>query len=213
MGSNRGQIKSTIRVNLDDAGVTFYSDSDLNESLQDAYDDIVCMTQCITTIQDNISWPANLVYINPKTDLGLSDYLATVAIFNNNTKRWLRDDLTLRDFDRIRRDWEMWQGTPQFWSPSDPNYIAIAPTYQGNPTGTLKMVYWAQAPVLVNDSNTFLTASDVQNMFEFYCTADMLEQAEEFQAAGEFWEKYYGTLAEYSHRVKLNNKADLLMRV
>lgn len=213
MGSNRGQIKTTVRVNLDDAGVTFYSDTDLNESIQDAYDDIACMTQCITTTATGLSWPASAAYINPAVDLGISDFLAVVAIFNVSTNRWLRDDLTLRDFDRIRRDWETWQGTPQFWTPSDPLRFAIAPNYGASPSGTFNLVYWSQAPALVSDSSTFLTASDVQNMFEFYCTADMLEQAEEFSAAAEYWEKYYGTLTEYSDRVKKNNKHDLLLRV
>ena len=33
MGQTRGQLKTTIRTNLDDAGVSFYSDDDLNDSL------------------------------------------------------------------------------------------------------------------------------------------------------------------------------------
>ena len=235
MGQTRGQLKTTIRTNLDDAGVSFYSDDDLNDSLQDAYDDVVCMSQCVTRTVV-LDWISQLTYINFNSDYGLNDYLATVAIFNYATNRWLRDDLTLRDLDRLRRDWELWIGTPQFWCSSDPQHIAIAPKYLSdganntvafNPlafssaffvgsVGTLgkfKLVYWSQAPALVSDLSTFLTASDVQNMFEFYCTADMLEGAEEFSKASEYWEKYYNSLIEYSSRVKRNNKHDLLLRV
>ena len=235
MGQTRAQLKITVRTNLDDLGVSFYSEDDLNDSLQDAYDDIVCMSQCITKTV-NLNWLSQLTYINFVSDYGLTDYLATVAIFNYSTNRWLRDDLTLRDLDRLRRDWELWIGTPQFWCSSDPLHIAIAPKYMNvaavegafNPLafsnaffigatfgtlGSFKLIYWAQAPALVSDLSTFLTASDVQNMFEFYCTADMLEGAEEYSKASEYWEKYYNSLIEYSSRVKRNNKHDLLLRV
>src|ERR1035437_437933 len=213
MGQYRGQLKTIVRTNLDDAGVTFYQDIDLNDSMQDAYDDVCCLSQCIVKIADNLNWVANVVYYNPASDLSLSDYLGPVAIFNYNTNRWLRDDLTLRDFDRIQRNWENWQGTPQFWSPSDPLHFAIAPNYGSIPQGTFKLVYWAIAPQLVDDSSVFLIASDVNNLIEFYCTADMLEQVQEYQKAGDFWEKYFSSLDEYSARVKTNNKSDLLMRV
>lgn len=234
MGQTRGQIKATIRLNLDDNGVTFYSDDDLNESFQDAYDDIACMSQCVCK-NVILQWQPQLSYYDFITDFGVQDYLATTAIFNYTTNRWLRDDLTIRDFDRIRRDWELWEGTPQFWASSDPRHIAIAPKYQiggrtpgafnpnafsdaffvgtGNSLGNFKLIYWAQAPVLVSNLDTLLTASDVQNLFEFYVTADMLESAEEFSKAGEYWEKYYNSLEEYSGRVKRINKSDLLLRV
>ncbi len=234
MGQTRAQIKATVRENLDDAGVSFYSESDLNESIQDAYDDIVCISQCICKSVD-VAWIGGLSYYNFITDCGITDYLCTIAIFNYATNRWLRDDLNLRDLDRIRRDWENWIGTPQFWVTSDPLHIAVAPKYpQGDlpigafnplafsdafyigdlaPLGTFKLLYWATAPVLASDLSIFLTASDVQNMFEFYCTADMLEAAEEYTKAQEYWEKYYSSLMEYSSRVKRNNKHDLLLRV
>jgi hypothetical protein len=236
MGQTRGQIKTTVRTNLNDSGVTFWSEDDLNDSFQDAYDDVVCLSQCIVK-SVVIHWIGDLSYLNFVNDYGISDYLTTVAIFNNSTNLWLRDDLNLRDFDRLRRDWEFWSGTPQFWASSDPLHIAIAPKYPtptngtnsvfnasafsgvffigSNATalGTFKLVYLAQAPALSDDSSTFFTASDVQNLFEFYVTADMLEQAQEFTKATEYWEKYYSSLEEYSDRVKRNNKSDLLLRV
>lgn len=211
MGSTRGQIKTNIRVNLDDNAVTFYTDTDLNDSIQDAYDDICSLSQCIVK-NTTLTWIANLSYINFITDYSITDYLATTAIFNNLTNRWLRDDLNLRDLDRLRRDWENWTGTPQFWAPSDVNHIVIAPKYTTS-SGTFKLVYWASAPTLTSDNDTLLTASDVQDMFEHYCTADLLEQAQEYTKANEYWTKYYESLAEYSERTKKMNKSDLLFRV
>jgi hypothetical protein len=233
MGQTRGQIKINVRVNLDDAGVTFYSEQDLNDSFQDAYDDITILSQCLVK-SATLSWMPNLSYYNFKTILGVTDFLAVTAIFNYNTSRWLRDDLNIRDFDRLRRDWENWEGTPQFWAPLNQDYVAIAPRYAGSTIpgafnnlafsnaffigtstnlGTFKLVYWALAPTLVSDLDTLLIASDVQDMFEFYVTADMLEQAQEFVKASEYWGKYYSSLEEYSDRTKRINKSDLLLRV
>jgi hypothetical protein len=232
MGLNRGQIKSIVRTNLDDAGISFYNDNDLNESIQDSYDDIACFTQCISK-SISLFWQANLSYYN-FVSLGISDYLGTTAIFNSVTNRWLRDDLNLRDFDRLRRDWETWQGTPQFWAPSDPLNIALCPKYIDpntgrafdqyafssafyigslNQFGQFKLFYWALAPTLVDDNSTFLIASDMQNLLEFYVTADMLEQAEEFVKAAEYFEKYFNGVQQYAARVKAINKSDLLLRV
>ena len=234
MGQTRGQLKTTIRENLADQNVTFYTDTDLNNSLQDAYDDIACLTQCISK-SVTLNWISELSYYDFK-NLGVSDYLGCTAIFNHVTNMWLRDDLTLRDFDRIRRDWELWIGTPQFWAPSDFQRIAVAGKYKLGVAsggafyglafsnafyidsgfvglGTFDLYYWAVAPVLVDDSSTFLIASDMQNLLEFYSTADRLEDAQEFIKANEYWEKYYNGIEQYAARVKQNNKTDLLLRV
>ena len=213
MGQTRGEIKATVRVNLDDAGITFFSEDDLNDSFQDAYDDIVCFTQCISKVADGLNWLANLCYYNPISDLGIADYLGIIAIFNYSTNRWLRDDLTIRDFDRIQRNWENWQGTPQYWASSDPLHFAIAPNYGSVPQGLFKLVYYATAPALMDDTSIFLIASDMQDLLEFYTTADMLEQAQEYNKALDYWEKYYEHIDVYADRVKRANKSDLLLRV
>lgn len=230
---NRGQIKTDIRNNLADAGIINYDENTLNDSLQDAYDDIAVITQ-YNVKEITLNWVSGLSYYNFPL-LGVTDYLMPVGIFNNVTNLWLRDDLNLRDFDRIRRDWENWQGTPQFWAPSDPNSIAVAAKYIGTVVsgafdpfsftnafdigsgfanlGSFKLVYSAIAPQWTDDFNVPEIATDVQNLFEFYSTADLLEQFEEYTKADEYWQKYWSSIEEYASRVKRNNKADLLLRV
>lgn len=228
----RSQLKDDLRINLADVGITFFSEEDLEDSIQDAYDDIVSLTQCI---QKNVtlSWIPNLVYYNFKSLL--ADYLGTTAIFNTQTNMFLRDDLNLRNLDQLRRDWEMWVGAPQYWVSSDPDNIVIVPHYIGSFTngaffsgafssaffingatasvGTYKLFYWATAPVLSADSDSFLLAADFEDLLEFYVTGDMLEQAEEFTKASEYWDKYYNGVTAYKDRVKRVNKSDLLLRI
>lgn len=227
------QIKATVRSNLSDAGVTSYTEVDLNESMQDAYDDIVILSQCITK-RVTLTWQNLLSYYDFST-LGVSDYLNTIGIFNNVTNMWLRDDLSLRDFDRVRRDWENGIGSPQFWAPSSPSNVAVMPKYSSTTAsagaffggssssayyigsagglGTYILLYSATAPTFTADTDVPLIAVDVQVLLEYYVTADMLEQFEEFTKAGEFWLKYTTDIEEYAQRVKLNNRSDLLLRI
>jgi hypothetical protein len=227
----RGQLKTVIRLNLADVGIVRCTDEDLNTSLQDAYDDIVILTQCIVK-RTTINWVADLSYYDFLA-LGIADYLTTTAIFNNVTNYYLRDDLSIRDFDGIRRDWELWNGTPQFWAPCSPSKIAIAAKYTGGtvtgafnplafsnaffigsaPIGTFDLIYAATAPTFTVDTDSPLIASDMQVMFEDYCTADFLEQDEEFTKASIYWQSYYSNIDKYVERVKKINKSDLLLRV
>jgi hypothetical protein len=232
MGKTRGQIKADIQDNLIDFSLNYYSDDDLNVSVQDAYTDVSIRTQCIQN-KVTLNWLSNLSYYN-FIKLGVSDYLGCIAIFNNITNLWLRDDLSLKDFDRIRRDWENWTGTPQFWAPSDYQSIAVAAKYIGTfvsgafdpksfgngfntgsipSLGTFILYYWALAPTLANDLSTFLIASDMQDLITNYTTADLLEQAQEFGKANEYWELYEEHIQSYADRVKRNTKSDLLLRI
>jgi hypothetical protein len=231
----RGQLKTILRFNLADIGVTFYSDENLNDSIQDAYDDVACLCKCITK-SVTLSWIPNLSYYDFVVDCNVSDYMGTIGIFNNVTNRWLRDDLTLRHFDGLRIDWENWSGTPEFWTSSDPKRIAIAAKYPGSASrtgafasdrfttaffvdsavtsvGTFSLLYCAVAPTLTADTDTPLIATDMQYLLEYYVTADMLETAEEFIKAQDYWNKYYSDVEAYAERVKRNNTSDLLLRL
>lgn len=229
----RGELKTTVRTNLADAAITFYSENDLDDSIQDAYDDIVAMSKCILKKVTSLTFEPYLSYYD-FSEFGIADYMGTVAIFNNTTKRWLVDDCSLKDFDRMRRDWEKWTGQPQFWAPSDPERIAIVPKSTGTitsgafsqiaftddyyissitGTGTFDLYYWAIAPTLTSDSDTFLISSNMQVLLEYYVTGDLIEQATEYTKALGWWTKYYPTLEDYTERVSRINKSDLLLRV
>ena len=236
MSKTRGQVKAEIQSNLTDLNINFYSDADLNNAIQDAYDDIVILTQCIQK-KVTLPWISNLSYYS-FVEQGVSDYMGTIAIFNNVSNLWLRDDLSLKDFDRIRRDWETWIGTVMFWAPSDPKYIAICPKMLGSnliygafdfnsfnnnaffinnsaisSLGSFILYYWAIAPTLQSDGDTFLIASDKTTAITRYATADLLEQCQEFNKAATFWQPYLIDVDEYADRVKRNCKSDLLLRV
>lgn len=210
---NRGQIKTNVRVNLNDNGVspTYFGDTELNDSLQDAYNEIISKTRC-NVKKVRLNWPNETVYFDFITDFGVADYLGTIAILNNVTNLFLRDDVSLRDYDRIRRDWELWEGNAQFWAPHSLQYIAITPALAVG-TGTFDLYYWAIAPTLVDDNTTPIIATDMQILLEEYTTVDMLETAEEPTKGNTWNEQYYKKIEMYASRCQKLAAADALLRI
>lgn len=208
---DREDIRNVIRTNLADVGITYYSDDEINASIQDAYNEVCAKSQCLVKSSTK-SWVSGKNYYDPVVDLSITDYLGCVAVFNNNTNWWLRDDISLRDLDRLRRDWEVWSGNPQFWAPHSFQRFAVAPKLT-SAVGTFNLIYWASAPVMTSDSDIPVIATDMHDLFEYYCTADLLETAEEAVKANIFWALYEDHLAEYKKRCHDLARANLLLRV
>lgn len=209
----RGDIKTDVRINLNDNGIqtTYYGQDELNDSLQDAYNEVVCKTRCNVKMV-TLNWPSNTNYYDFINDFGVTDYLGTIAILNNNTNLFLRDDTSLRDFDRIRRDWELWEGNAQFWAPHSLQYIAVTP-YLSQGVGTFQLYYWAVAPQFVDDDSTPIIATDMQILLELYTTVDMIDTAEEPTKGQQFNLMYYKKIEMYAQRCKNLAASDVLLRI
>jgi hypothetical protein len=220
MGITLGQQITNIQINLGGAGVTYYTVEEIANSIQDAYNEIAALV-LYNVKKVTLNWPAYINFFDFVNYFGVTDYLGTIAIFNNSTDQFLRDDVQLRDFDRLRRDWEWWSGTPQFWAPHSPQYIAITPSYPPNTAGlTFVLYYYAQSPIIVgepidpiNNDATFLIASDMDDIIEFYTTADLLETAEEPNKAVSWWKHYLDHIVQYKERSHALAKYELLMKI
>lgn len=200
------QLKPNISVNLDDTGNVHYTDADLNTSLQNGYNDIVALSQCIIK-KVTLNWISDLSYYDFVVDCGVTDYLATVAIFNNINNRWLNDNISLYQFDDLRDNWELWHSVPTHWAFAAFNKTVILPKEE-IASGTFDLYYWATAPS-ISDVSSPLIATDCQKLLEFYCTAEQLEDATELTKAGMFWELYFTLLDQYSDRMKSLAQSDL----
>lgn len=202
------QIITNVRRNLNDLGVESYAGIDLTDSVQDAYDDIVVLTQCIIK-KTTLNWTADLSYYDLKSLV--TDYLATVAIYNNVNSKWLEDDLNVKNLELLSDTWETKKGTPTNWAALNHQYTAIYPKYSET-SGTFDLWYWATAPTLVC-ADTPLIATDFQKLLEHYSTGDLLEQFEEYVSASNFWKPYVENIELYRQRVKNLSKNDLLLRL
>jgi len=193
--ATRDQIAADVRSNLEDAGVTFYSAADVNDAIQDAYDDVAVMSGCIQK-SATLNFTSLLSYYDFSTLI--PDYFAAVAIYNNNSRRWMHPD-SRRSFDKVAFDWEIRTGEPMFWSPIDSKRIAIMPRFVVA-TGNMTVHYRAQADVLAG-SDTPEIHIEMDSLLQQYATADLLDQAQEFIKADVWWQKYFTALMEYKLRI------------
>jgi hypothetical protein len=204
------QLKTDTRINLNDSGVLNFSVQDLDDSMQDAYDDIVSLTQCIIK-KTTLNWTGQLSYYDFGSLIAEGDYLAVIAIRNNVNNEWLDDNKNMRDFDMMGVDWELRSGTPLWWAVLNFKYTAIYPRYI-NSSGNFDLYYWATAPLIINSENP-LIAPDFQDLLTKYSTMDLLESFEEFSKASIFWNDYNTHIEKYRERVKNLAKTDLLIRI
>jgi hypothetical protein len=217
-------IKTNISGNLNDAALVNFAQQDIDDATQDAYDEVVALSQCIIK-KINLNFQNNLNYYNFQDstnwpNIYVSDFMACTAIFSNQTNLWLLDDKVIKDFDRERLDWENWIGNAVWWAPcNDAKRIVIVPK-QLTASGSFDLYYWAQAPTIVN-TNSPLVPPDFENLIEIYATASLLESYEEFSKAQLYFNEFYGVtdgtqnfdkgIFALALRSKNLSKSDLLM--
>lgn len=205
----RLQLKTRIAYNLGDVGEEFYSSTDLNDSIQDFYDEVAVRTGCISKTGSIVVVPGQVYY---NLAALIPDFYECVAIFNPTTNLFLNDSTPVRGFDNIRSDWENWTGNFQFWAPVSPTLIATIPA-PAAVTTSLVLYYNAQAPTITLDSDSFLLQDDLMESLEYAVTGDMLAQSEEFTKAQIYLNRYEEHILPIVQRYKNMAKADLLLRL
>lgn len=204
----RAQVLVNVTSNLGDVGGDYYSNQDKFDSFQDALDEVCVLTKCVTK-SGSINIIADLVYYD-LTEL-FPNYFQTIAIYNDQTKRWLGDGIPIKGFDRVRLDWERWRGTIDLWATCSPSLIALAPSSSVT-QGTLTLWYWATVPNIAGDA-TIPISDDLVDILEFYVTADLLEQAEEWTKAAIYWKRYTDKLVPVRDRALSIARSDLILRM
>lgn len=198
----RDDIAARVRFNLDDNGIKFYSADDLNDSIQDAYNEAAVLGRTIEKTA-TVSFVDNLTYYD-LSDL-ISDYYHVIGIYNNNTKLWL-DYIPFKVLQETDHRWEVRNGQPKFFTVIDDSYIAISPRL-ADATGTMLIMYKAQAATL-SGATTPIIQTENQKSLEQYSTGDMLEQKEEFQKAERWMGEYYEEMRAIIKQVNGRNAVD-----
>lgn len=212
MALTRAQLRTTVLENLTGSrvGSNFYQTEEINDSLQDAYNEVVAKTKCLV-LNVTIPWQSGINYYDP-TIWGAVNYLGTIGLFDNNSDLWLRDDVSIRDFNRIRRDWELWVGEPQFWASHSQKRIAVCPALSAG-AGTFVLWYYGIAPVFNDDGTGTIIANDMDILLSDYSTVDLLETAQEVSKAQFYLSRYNDKLAIYKERTHRLAAHQLLLRI
>lgn len=192
----RGDLKTRVRINLEDAGITFYTATDIEDSLQDAYYWTSVFANTIEKSVD-ISFQTSCAYYNLSSII--SDLFALTGIFDIARNRFLcyksRLDLIL-----IRHDYEKWSGPPEYFFVHDQNYTFIGPQPPNIVSAVqtsdrdLKIFYRAYDDHVTSDAHSYRIPIQGEDCLEFYAVADLLEQAQEWTKAQVFWDKFYEQL-------------------
>jgi len=198
----RSTMARKISDNLNDLAVTYYSNQDLNNSIQDAVDEIVVYSECLDA-ETELPFQSNLTYYN-LTDL-IPNFYRLTRIWYSGISQFFEIGSDRREFS-YRSDWEIRSGTARTLVIAGPNRIAFDGR-TSNPTGVFRIFYKATAPIL-NDQLHIPINTNYLHLVENYCTADLLEQNEEFIKASKFWAKYEPELEEYKKKIQLLSKSD-----
>jgi hypothetical protein len=204
----RGSIKANIQIYMGDIGASFWSEDNLNDSIQDSYTEIAGAIQAIRK-NGTVTFPANVNYLTPATLLSDTTYLNTLAIFDINRNIFLKDNLSWpKDFQKIRPDWELMVLPPDYWCPVDCTQIVVFGRLPA--TSPYKLYYSATASTLTSDSDVLLLPDLAELAIEEYVQGDLLEQAEEFSKSQMHFAKYEGELAKLVQLSKDFAKSDFM---
>lgn len=172
----RVDVRNRVLEELE-SNSTYFSQTDLNNAIQDCYDEIAVGAGLIEK-KAHIAAQNNTVYYALSTLI--SDYYRVTGIFYSASQSWLnvRDRHWLAG---LRRDWELMTGGPKFYSVIDMKMVAITP-YMPVATGTFTVHYKAIAPTLT-ETASIMVPTEHEKIMDHYCLADAQEQAREFMKA------------------------------
>lgn len=194
-------LQSDLSLRLQNffANSSYYQGIDLNDSIQDGYDEVCAFSGCILKA-------AQIPFTNEVTYYDmvglLPDYIGLVAIFNTTTRRWMWPT-SIRKLNDVRIDWETCSGTPYYFCPVSHRYVAIykKPTTDGY--GNMFVYYRAAAPTLASGDKIQIP-DDFALVLQDYSITDLWEQNQEFSKASFQAEAYQKTLEEL--RVWVHNQ-------
>ena len=190
--ASRDAVLARVRENLNDAGY-FYSSDDFEDSIQDAYDEIVALAGALPKAVA-INTVASKTYYDLRTLI--PDFVALRGIYNARIRRWLIPK-SMRWFETQRDDWELQTGEPEYFATVNYKYVAIYPRL-ATASGQYYVFYYASADTLSGSDVPQLITSAGEKALEYYVTADLYEQAEEWVKASEYWTLYVEEFSKVS---------------
>ena len=187
------EVSARVRQNLDDAGITFYKPIDIDDSLSDAYYWASIFANTIEKTA-NISFQPKCPYYNLLAVI--PDLFAVTGVYDLTRDRFLTY-ANRRDMSGLRSDYECWPGPPEYFFIHSQNYLFIGPQPTESslpfvPERGLKIFYRAYDDTVIPTNYRLPIAG--QDCLEFYATADLLEQAQEWSKAQDFWDRFYKQL-------------------
>ena len=192
----RAEVKTRVRANLDDNAVTFFTSIDIDDSLSDAYYWSSVFANTVEKTQ-NISLQKDCPYYNLQKII--PDHFAVTGVYDMQRDRFLSYKSRI-ELIGIRGNYEVWPGPPEYFFIHSQNYLYLGPQAIGilsagqTAQADLKLFYRAFDDAVTSDSDRFRLPVQGEDCIEFYATADLLEQAQEWTKAQYYWDKFHSQL-------------------
>jgi len=203
----RDQIIEVVRGNLSQDGLDFFTLLDFTDSIQDGYNLAVGYSECIEGY-GTIDFVSELTYYDFSTLL--TNYLRPLAIFNNNTNRWL-EATSLKELQKIDYKWETVHGEPIMFWPINFKYVALFPR-PSTATGNMTIFYKKVADTLTGGTTPEIPDECV-DVLEQYVTSDMLDQLEEYNKSTRYFKEMQETLEGLKKLVNKRLLPDIILRL
>jgi len=199
------EILDKVRGNLYDTGMVHWEKSDLDDAIQDGYNEIALFTQCIETV-DTLSLVGNLTYY--KMQDYFSDYYRPIAMWNNQTNKWL-EPISIMELNEWHPRWETLIGEPMFFSPIGLEYVSIVKK-PATTAGSL-LVFYASTANTLADGTTPTIPEGSHNVLEDYATAILLDQNLEYTKAKNYYDDYEQKIGDIVRNLNKRSMPDRLM--
>lgn len=192
----RAEVKTRVRANLDDNAVTFFTATDIEDSLSDAYYWASIFANTVEKTK-NISFQKDCPYYNLQTII--PDHFAVTGVYDFARDKFLSYKSRL-ELIGLRANYEVWPGPPEYFFIHSQNYLFIGPQplniASAGQSGNIdfKIFYRAFDDEVTSDNGQYRLPLQGEDCIEFYATADLLEQAQEWTKAQFYWDKFHSQL-------------------
>lgn len=186
MSTTRLDIAVACQSILEDVSGTFYTANDLNDSIQDGYDEICCVTGLIEKVV-TLPFLSGQIYYNLYDSI--PGFLRINKLFSKAINRWLRF-FDVRFFGAQRFDWECSLSTAWWSAIINYQYITFFSHYGPPITADFDCMVNIGHDELVDNTTLLQIPDQYINGLVNYVIADMLEQAQEFTKAQDYWAEY-----------------------
>lgn len=182
----------------------YYTQTDIVDSMQDGYDEIVAFSGCILKAT-TIPFEQNRTYYDMITTI--PDYVGVFAIFNRVVNRWMQSS-SVRKFAQDRPDWETAGGTPWYFSVVSHRWMAIYKKPLAASYGNMSVFYVAKAPTLSSGDSVILLPDDHITALTEYIETDLWEQQQEWTKAQNHYNSFMKNEAEVEDWAKRQRSHD-----
>ncbi len=212
MSLTRLQIAQRIQANLSDATGVFFDVAMINDTIQDAYDELLCDCQCAEDVFTG-SFTGGAIYYDLYNGIIPDNaYFHRISkVYHSKTNRWIQC-IDSRMLDKMRYDWELGVGTPWFVYIINFQYLAFFPHYTVEPSITFDILYKIGRDTLIADGQILQIPNDFISAVEYYGTADLLESYQEFEKAKLYWEEYYAVKQKLTDYVPSRSLPDRMLQ-